>query len=107
MRSTNLARLCMEDDDPGLNEEVRCNHGYVLPIMTVWTPRNPGRRYWVCPYYEDPRSCDFWRWRDVEIDPRSKFVIPKLVEKIGELESALKVYESVMKPRGKNKWKGR
>ncbi|PHU08096.1 hypothetical protein BC332_24585 [Capsicum chinense] len=37
-----------------------------------------------------PRSCDFWRWRDSEdIDPRSKYVIPKLIEKLGELENVV------------------
>ncbi|PHT84368.1 hypothetical protein T459_12811 [Capsicum annuum] len=35
-----------------------------------------------------PRSCDFWCWKDREdIDPRSKYVIPKLIEKLGELEN--------------------
>ncbi|PHU23172.1 hypothetical protein BC332_08279 [Capsicum chinense] len=57
-------------------------------MKTSWTSRNPGRRFWACPYYEGPRSCDFWCWRDREdIDPRSKYVIPKLIEKLGELEN--------------------
>ncbi|XP_070045836.1 uncharacterized protein [Nicotiana tomentosiformis] len=56
--------------------------------------------------YAGPKSYNFWRWRDAEIDQRSKFIIPKLVEKVGELESALELYESVEKPRGKNKRKG-
>ncbi|PHT34643.1 hypothetical protein CQW23_26443 [Capsicum baccatum] len=37
---------------------------------------------------EGSRSCDFWHWRDSkDIDPRSKYVIPKLIEKLGELEN--------------------
>ncbi|KAM3283952.1 hypothetical protein P3S67_022750 [Capsicum chacoense] len=41
--------------------------------------------------YGGPRSCNFWCWRDREdIDPRSKYVIPKLIEKLGELENLVK-----------------
>ncbi|KAJ8557161.1 hypothetical protein K7X08_002786 [Anisodus acutangulus] len=47
-----------------------------------------GRRYWSCPYYGGARSCDFYLWKDDEIDPRSKFVIPKLVKRICELEAS-------------------
>ncbi|KAG5604067.1 hypothetical protein H5410_025559 [Solanum commersonii] len=32
------------------------------------------------------RSCDFWLWKDDYIDPRSKFLIPKLLGRIVELE---------------------
>lgn len=40
----------MQEEDHEL-EEVRCKHGFVLPLLTSWTSRNPGRRYWGCPYY--------------------------------------------------------
>ncbi|PHU17858.1 hypothetical protein BC332_13553 [Capsicum chinense] len=37
---------------------------------------------------DGPRSWDFWRWRNTEdIDPRSKYVIPKLIQKLGEIEN--------------------
>ncbi|XP_060206373.1 uncharacterized protein LOC132634081 [Lycium barbarum] len=50
-------------------------------MKTSWTIRNPSRRYWC------PRSCDFYSWKDKEsTDPRSKSVIPKLIDKIGKLE---------------------
>ncbi|KAF3615784.1 hypothetical protein T459_19592 [Capsicum annuum] len=40
-----------------------------------------------------PRSCDFWCWRDTEdIDSRSNYVIPKLIEKLGELENFIESY---------------
>ncbi|PHT46846.1 Bifunctional monodehydroascorbate reductase and carbonic anhydrase nectarin-3 [Capsicum baccatum] len=40
--------------------------------------------------HDGPRSCDFWRWRDSEdIDPRSKYVISKLIEKLGKLENVV------------------
>ncbi|KAM3398022.1 hypothetical protein P3S68_001536 [Capsicum galapagoense] len=88
MRSINLSKLCMEEDDFALNQEVRCNHGFVVPLKTSWTSTNPGRRYWACNYYRGVRSCDFWCWRDKEnINSRSKFAIPKLIVKIGELEN--------------------
>ncbi|KAK4345657.1 hypothetical protein RND71_035833 [Anisodus tanguticus] len=111
MRSINLTNLYMEENDTAFKEEVRCNHGFVLPMKTSWTSRNPDRKYWACPYYRGPRSCDFYCWRDKEsIDPRSKFVIPKLIEKIGELEHLVESYdklveeasEEVNKPKASN-----
>ncbi|KAG5617467.1 hypothetical protein H5410_017291 [Solanum commersonii] len=43
------------------------------------------RRFWSCPTMEN--NCHFFRWRDrEEIDPRSQFILPKLVNKIKELE---------------------
>ncbi|XP_060183429.1 uncharacterized protein LOC132613424 [Lycium barbarum] len=58
-------------------------------------PKEPGRRYWTCPYYGVARSCDFYCWKDDEIDPRSKFVIPKLVRRIGELEASFEASAKV------------
>nr|XP_033512934.1 uncharacterized protein LOC104099918 [Nicotiana tomentosiformis] len=94
-----LTRICMEEEENESSGEIRCNHGYVLPLLTAWTPRNPGRRYWICPYYGGPRSCNFWVWKDSEIDPRSKFVILKLLDKMDELETALEGFENLAKPR--------
>ncbi|KAF3684769.1 putative glutamyl-tRNA(Gln) amidotransferase subunit A, mitochondrial-like, partial [Capsicum annuum] len=85
MAKISLSRLCKQEKDHEL-VEVRCKYGYVLPLMTSWTSRNSGRRYWTCPYYGNARSCDFWLWKDDSIDERSKFVIPKLLGRIGELE---------------------
>ncbi|KAH0678272.1 hypothetical protein KY284_019357 [Solanum tuberosum] len=34
-------------------------------------------------------SCDFWLSKDDYIDPKSKFVIPKLLERIAELEHSV------------------
>ncbi|KAH0693563.1 hypothetical protein KY285_020660 [Solanum tuberosum] len=73
----------MEEDDYTTKKKVYCNHGLVVRLKTSWTSNNPGRRYWSCPYYGGPRSCNFWCWKDKEnIDPRSKFVIPKLIQKL-------------------------
>nr|XP_009765937.1 PREDICTED: uncharacterized protein LOC104217396 [Nicotiana sylvestris] len=92
-KGLNLTRLCTEEEENESSGEIRCNHGYVLPLLTAWIRRNPGRRYW------GPRSCDFWVWKDSEIDPRSKFVIPKLLDKMGELENALEGFENLAKLR--------
>lgn len=94
MARISLSRLCKQEEDHEL-DEVRCKHGFVLPLFTSWTPRNPGRRYWSCPYYGNARSCDFWLWKDDYIDPRSKFVIPKLLKKIGELEQSVESFEKI------------
>ncbi|KAM3357606.1 hypothetical protein P3S68_020537 [Capsicum galapagoense] len=85
MAKISLSRLFKQEEDHEL-DEVRCKHGHLLSLMTSWTSRNSGIRYWTCPYYRDAKSCDFWLWKDDSIDERSKFVIPKLLEKIGELE---------------------
>ncbi|PHT28591.1 hypothetical protein CQW23_31805 [Capsicum baccatum] len=90
MKSVNLSKLCMEENDSALKQVIHYNHEILLYLKTSWTSSNPGRRYWTCHYYGGPRSCDFWRWRDLEdIDPRSKYVIPKLIEKQGELENVV------------------
>ncbi|KAK6796761.1 hypothetical protein RDI58_004462 [Solanum bulbocastanum] len=85
MAQISLTRLCLQEEDHEL-EEVRCKHEFVLPLLTSWTPRNPGRRYWG---FLTMGSCDFWLWKDDCIDPRSKFVIPKLLGRIAELEHSV------------------
>uniref|UniRef100_A0A3Q7H8K7 Uncharacterized protein n=1 Tax=Solanum lycopersicum TaxID=4081 RepID=A0A3Q7H8K7_SOLLC len=44
---------------------------------------------------ENATSCDFWLWKDDYIDPRSKFVIPKLLGRIAELEHIVESFEKV------------
>ncbi|KAF3657816.1 hypothetical protein FXO38_13525 [Capsicum annuum] len=90
MKSVNLSKLCMEENDSALKQVIHCNHGILLHLKTSWTSSNPGRRYWACPYYGGPRSYNFWSWRNSEdIDQRSKYMIPKLIEKLGELENVV------------------
>ncbi|KAM3362275.1 hypothetical protein P3S68_017129 [Capsicum galapagoense] len=90
MKSVNLSKLCMEENDSALKQVIHYNHGILLHLKTSWTSSNPDKRYWACPYYGGPRSWDFWRWRDSEdIDPWSNYVIPKLIEKLGELENVV------------------
>ncbi|KAF3660771.1 putative MATE efflux family protein 5-like [Capsicum annuum] len=90
MKSVNLSKLCMEENDSALKQVIHCNHGILLHLKTSRTSSNLDRRYWACPYYGGPRSCDFWRWRDSEdIDLRSKYVIPKLIKKLDELENVV------------------
>ncbi|KAF3670491.1 putative glutamyl-tRNA(Gln) amidotransferase subunit A, mitochondrial-like [Capsicum annuum] len=74
MTKISLSRLCKQDEDHEL-VKVRCKHGHFLPLMTSWTSRNLDRHYWTCPYYGDDST-----------DERSKFVISKLLGRIGELE---------------------
>ncbi|KAH0648179.1 hypothetical protein KY285_033427 [Solanum tuberosum] len=52
-------------------------HGFVLPLLTSWTPRNPSRRLGLSLLWDD------------YIDPRSKFMIPKLLGRIAELEHSV------------------
>ncbi|WMV51387.1 hypothetical protein MTR67_044772 [Solanum verrucosum] len=58
-------------------------------LQTSWSKLNPGRRFWSCPCYAS-KNCKFFRWRDKEeVDPRSSFILPRLVNKINELEQEL------------------
>lgn len=45
--------------------------------------------------FKNARSCDFWLWKDDYIDPRSKFVIPKLLGRITDLEHTVESSEKV------------
>ncbi|WMV55027.1 hypothetical protein MTR67_048412 [Solanum verrucosum] len=86
MSNAKLNKLCIEESNPMLKTIVRCKHGSLLHMQTSWTKSNPERRFWSCPYYGE-NNCHFFRWRNrEEIDPRSQFILPKLVNKIKELE---------------------
>ncbi|KAG5617940.1 hypothetical protein H5410_017764 [Solanum commersonii] len=74
MTKFELNKLCMDENDSMINVE------------TSWSDRNLGRRFWSCPHYE-AMNCNFFRWRDKErVDERSRFILPKLVNRIKELE---------------------
>ncbi|KAF3616557.1 hypothetical protein T459_01427 [Capsicum annuum] len=81
MAKISLSRLCKQEEDHEL-DEVRCKDEHLLPLMTSWTSRNSNDFGVVLTM----GSCDFLLWKDDYIDQRSKFVIPKLLERIGELE---------------------
>ncbi|XP_059274641.1 uncharacterized protein LOC132029376 [Lycium ferocissimum] len=86
MPNSLLNKLCMDEEDAMVNGEVRCKHGILLKMQTSWSDRNPGRRFWSCPHYE-ATNCKFFKWRYMQsVDERSKFIIPRLVNKIKELE---------------------
>ncbi|XP_059292219.1 uncharacterized protein LOC132045662 [Lycium ferocissimum] len=95
MEKIDLSRLCMDEADPMLKAVVQCKHGNLLQMHTSWSKSNPGRRYWSCPYY-GPKKCKFFRWRDKdEVDPRSKVILPILVNKIRDLEKELVQYNGL------------
>lgn len=86
MTNTKLNKLCMDEGDPMLSAEVRCKHDILLQMQTSWSDRNSERKFWSFSHYE-AMNCKFFRWWDKErVDERSKFIIPKMVNKIKELE---------------------
>ena len=86
MTKSDLNKLCMDDNDSMFNGEVRCKHRILLQMPTSWSNRNPERRFWSCPHYE-ATNCDFFRWRGTErVDEISRFILPKLVNRINESE---------------------
>ncbi|XP_059306971.1 uncharacterized protein LOC132058508 [Lycium ferocissimum] len=84
-----LNNLCTQNDDPKMKRQVRCQHGVLLKMQISWSPNNPGRRFWTCPFY-GAKKCKFFEWRDDPIDERSKFVIHKLIKKMEEQAKELK-----------------
>ncbi|KAF3634486.1 putative disease resistance protein-like [Capsicum annuum] len=85
-----LNRICLDKKDPMLNVEVRCNHGLLLHLKTSLSDNNPRRRFWSCPYYGSNKY-NFFLWRDGMVDERSKFIIPKLVKKVKDMNEILKI----------------
>ncbi|CAN4082836.1 unnamed protein product [Withania somnifera] len=82
----------MDEADPMNNAEVRFRHDILLSLQTSWSDHNPGRRFWSCRTIS-VRIAKFFKWRDKgEVDPKSKFIISRLVNKIKELE---KNYERI------------
>ncbi|KAF3667255.1 hypothetical protein FXO38_08700, partial [Capsicum annuum] len=60
MKSVNLSKLCMEENDSALKQVIHCNHGILLHLKTSWTSSYPDRRYCACPYYGNVvESCHF------------------------------------------------
>ncbi|PHT99380.1 hypothetical protein BC332_31723 [Capsicum chinense] len=85
-----LNRICLDKENPMLNAEVRCNHGFLLHLKTSWFDNNLGRRFWSCPYYGS-NKCNFFLWRDGVVDERSTFIILKLVKKVKDMNEMLKI----------------
>ncbi|KAG5577093.1 hypothetical protein H5410_057227, partial [Solanum commersonii] len=80
MTNENLNKFCMDESDPMLNVIVRCKHGILLNLQTSWSKLNLGRRFWTCSCYGRDKE---------EVDPRSSFILSRLVNKINELEQEL------------------
>nr|KAJ0201363.1 hypothetical protein LSAT_V11C600308800 [Lactuca sativa] len=53
-----------------------------LAIVTSWSDRNPGRRFWSCLRNER-------RWFDESMCPRSVEVIPGLIRSMNKLQESL------------------
>ncbi|KAG5588491.1 hypothetical protein H5410_048925 [Solanum commersonii] len=71
MSNAKLNKLCMEESDSNAQ-----NHS----TMQTW-------KFVAHANFLVKEQLSFFRWRDrEEIDPRSQFILPKLVNKIKELE---------------------
>ncbi|KAF3684103.1 putative disease resistance protein-like [Capsicum annuum] len=88
-----LNKICLDNEDSMLNAEVRCNHGLLLHLKTSWSDNNSGRRFRSCSYYGS-NKCNFFLWRDGVVDERSKFIIPKLVKKVKDMNEMLKIVKT-------------
>ncbi|KAL7124209.1 hypothetical protein ABFS83_14G033100 [Erythranthe nasuta] len=72
---------------------INCKCGFRLPVITSWTPDNPGRRYQACPNYGKSTYCGVFKWLDPEICGRSKMIIPGLLRRVNKLEAELACFK--------------
>ncbi|KAF3640877.1 hypothetical protein FXO38_21896 [Capsicum annuum] len=78
---------CLDESNRLDKLSAACSMKRFVSMIQVYG-KEPKLYYSIESKHMGPRSCDFWCWRDREdIDPRSKYVIPKLIEKLGELEN--------------------
>ncbi|KAK7243860.1 hypothetical protein RIF29_38673 [Crotalaria pallida] len=45
-----------------------CSCGNTHIVMTSRTPKNPGRRFWRCPNWEENPHGHYFKWTDCEVD---------------------------------------
>ncbi|KAL6559253.1 hypothetical protein OROHE_006622 [Orobanche hederae] len=64
-----------------------CNKTVVL--KTSWTDEDPGRRFETCAKLGRGVCCAHWNWFDPETCPRSKQVIPGLLQLINEKDEII------------------
>ncbi|KAK7283654.1 hypothetical protein RIF29_13328 [Crotalaria pallida] len=48
-----------------------CRCGNTPIVMTSRTPKNPGRRFWRCPNWEENPHGHYFEWTDCEVDGES------------------------------------
>ncbi|CAI9285419.1 unnamed protein product [Lactuca saligna] len=58
-----------------------------LAIVTSWSDRNPGRRFWSC--LRNERRCGWIGWFDEPMCLRSVEVIPGLIRSMNKLQESL------------------
>ncbi|CAN1187485.1 hypothetical protein LINPERPRIM_LOCUS31876 [Linum perenne] len=74
------AEVASGEEEGGGRGEARGRCGKSVVLLTSWTEKNPGRRFYRC------RRCNFFRWFDPSVQPRSKAVINELLRKVKECE---------------------
>ncbi|XP_074373847.1 uncharacterized protein LOC141714213 [Apium graveolens] len=83
---------------------VICDCGLNALIRTLWTNKNPGRRFWSCQKNKDERSCNFFMWIDDEMSGRARNLLCELTQRNVMLEqNLLKLEEKLYKMKKKKK----
>ncbi|CAN0853368.1 hypothetical protein LINGRAHAP2_LOCUS5610 [Linum grandiflorum] len=73
----------------------RCWYGGNMVLLTSWTEKNPGRRFWKCESQNKTNTREFrhyFEWHDPPIEERSKLVINGLLRRLSKIEQE-KLYE--------------
>ncbi|CAH9129430.1 unnamed protein product [Cuscuta epithymum] len=83
----------------------KCRSRTAIPVKarvwTSWIDKNPGRRFYGCPFYEKD-GCGFFEWYDEPLTDRAKHVINdlkmenrRLHSTIMRLEEAIRAGEAI------------
>ncbi|KAJ8563602.1 hypothetical protein K7X08_032054 [Anisodus acutangulus] len=62
-----LNKLCTDNEDPKMKLKVQCHRGVLQKMQISWSPNNPKRRLWSCPFYS-AKKCNLFEWRGDLID---------------------------------------
>lgn len=71
-----------------------CDCGYLTTLQQAWTDKNPGRKFYACPFY-DPvtktRGCQIFDWHDKSSTLWQRDIILKLKEEKDRAEKEIEV----------------
>ncbi|XP_044967625.1 uncharacterized protein LOC123427611 isoform X2 [Hordeum vulgare subsp. vulgare] len=82
------------DEDPAVTDESdddgswpTCKHDKPCTIETSWDRQDPGRRFYRCPLFMDPKQdCGFTQWLDKKFPEKATEHMNYLTDKVDSLE---------------------
>ncbi|EMS51238.1 hypothetical protein TRIUR3_29689 [Triticum urartu] len=81
------------DEDPTLTDESddgswpACKHDKPCTIETSWDRQDPGRRFYRCPFFANPKEdCKFTKWLDKKLPEKANELINKYQDTVDSLQ---------------------